>query len=35
VSVDTFQHIMPNVRPSLTDAMIEELHTDSLTYSRA
>jgi SpoVK/Ycf46/Vps4 family AAA+-type ATPase len=35
VTIDTFQHIMPNVRPSLTDAMIEELHTDSLTYSRA
>ena len=35
VTIDTFQHIMPNVRPSLTDAMIEELHNDSLTYSRA
>jgi SpoVK/Ycf46/Vps4 family AAA+-type ATPase len=35
VAIDTFQQIMPNIRPSLTDEMIEELHKDSLTYSRA
>lgn len=35
VTLDTFQKIMPNIRPSLTDEMIEELHKDSLTYSRA
>jgi SpoVK/Ycf46/Vps4 family AAA+-type ATPase len=35
VTLDTFRHNMPKVRPSLTDAMIEELHSDSITYSRA
>jgi len=35
VTIDTFRQIMPNIRPSLTDEMIEELHKDSLTYSRA
>jgi SpoVK/Ycf46/Vps4 family AAA+-type ATPase len=35
VTLDTFQRIMPKVRPSLTDEMIEELHSDSITYSRA
>ncbi len=35
VTLDTFQQIMPNIRPSLTDEMIEALHKDSLTYSRA
>ncbi len=35
VTLDTFRQIMPKVRPSLTDEMIEELHSDSLTYSRA
>ena len=35
VTIDTFQHIMPTVKPSLTDEMIEELHKDSVTYSRA
>jgi transitional endoplasmic reticulum ATPase len=35
VTVETFQHLTPNIRPSLTDEMIEELHTDRLTYSRA
>lgn len=35
VTIDTFQHIMPTIKPSLTDEMIEELHKDSVTYSRA
>jgi SpoVK/Ycf46/Vps4 family AAA+-type ATPase len=35
VTLSTFQQIMPKVRPSLTDEMIEELHSDSMTYSRA
>jgi SpoVK/Ycf46/Vps4 family AAA+-type ATPase len=35
VTLDTFQQIMPNIKPSLTDEMIKELHDDSQTYSRA
>ena len=35
VTLDTFQQILPKIRPSLTDEMIEELHKDSITYSRA
>jgi transitional endoplasmic reticulum ATPase len=35
VTVDTFLQIMPMIRPSLTDEMIEDLHKDSITYSRA
>jgi transitional endoplasmic reticulum ATPase len=35
VTLETFQQIMPKIRPSLTDEMIEELRSDSLTYSRA
>lgn len=35
VTIDTFQQILPTIRPSLTDEMIEELHKDSMTYSRA
>jgi transitional endoplasmic reticulum ATPase len=35
VTIDTFQQILPKVRPSLTAEMIEELHHDSITYSRA
>jgi SpoVK/Ycf46/Vps4 family AAA+-type ATPase len=35
VTLDTFVKIMPKIRPSLTDEMIEELHKDSITYSRA
>jgi SpoVK/Ycf46/Vps4 family AAA+-type ATPase len=35
VTIDTFLQIMPNLRPSLTNEMIEELHQDSITYSRA
>jgi SpoVK/Ycf46/Vps4 family AAA+-type ATPase len=34
VTLDTFVQIMPKIRPSLTDEMIEELHKDSITYSR-
>jgi SpoVK/Ycf46/Vps4 family AAA+-type ATPase len=35
VTVDTFHQILPKIRPSLTAEMIEELHHDSVTYSRA
>lgn len=35
VTLDTFLQIMPKIRSSLTDDMIEELHKDSITYSRA
>jgi SpoVK/Ycf46/Vps4 family AAA+-type ATPase len=35
VTMDTILQIMPKIRPSLTDEMIEELHKDSITYSRA
>jgi transitional endoplasmic reticulum ATPase len=35
VTLDTFVQIMPKIRPTLTDEMIEELHKDSITYSRA
>ena len=35
VTQETFVKIMPKIRPSLTDEMIEELHKDSITYSRA
>jgi transitional endoplasmic reticulum ATPase len=35
VTLDTFVKIMPKIRPSLTDEMIEELRKDSITYSRA
>jgi hypothetical protein len=35
VTVDTFHQILPKIRPSLTAEMIEELHHDSVIYSRA
>ena len=35
VTIDTILQMMPKIRPSLTDEMIEELHQDSMTYSRA
>jgi len=34
VSTNTFLHILPSIRPSLTDEIIEEFHKDSITYSR-
>ncbi len=34
VTTDTFIQIMPNIRPSLTDEIIEEFQKDSITYSR-
>ncbi len=34
VTTDTFIKIMPNIRPSLTDEIIEEFQKDSITYSR-
>jgi transitional endoplasmic reticulum ATPase len=34
VTTDTFVQIMPKIRPSLTDEIIEEFQKDSITYSR-
>ncbi len=34
VTTNTFIQIMPNIRPSLTDEIIEEFQKDSITYSR-
>jgi transitional endoplasmic reticulum ATPase len=34
VSVDTIMEIMPKIRPSLTDEIIEEFQKDCITYSR-
>jgi transitional endoplasmic reticulum ATPase len=34
VTTDTFMQIMPKLRPSLTDEIIEEFQKDSITYSR-
>jgi transitional endoplasmic reticulum ATPase len=34
VTTDTFIQIMTNIRPSLTDEIIEEFQKDSITYSR-
>jgi len=34
VTTDTFIQILPKIRPSLTDEIIEELQKDSITYSR-
>jgi len=34
VTTDTFIQIMPKLRPSLTDEIIEEFQKDSITYSR-
>ena len=34
VTTDTFIQIMPKLRPSLTDEIIEEFRKDSITYSR-
>lgn len=34
VTTDTFIQIMPNIRPSLTDEIIEEFQKDSITYAR-
>jgi len=34
VSTDTFIQILPKIRPSLTDEIIEEFQKDSITYSR-
>jgi SpoVK/Ycf46/Vps4 family AAA+-type ATPase len=35
VTTDTFIQILPNIRPSLSDEIIEEFQKDSITYSRA
>jgi transitional endoplasmic reticulum ATPase len=35
VTTDTFIHILPNIRPSLSDEITEEFQKDSITYSRA
>jgi len=34
VTTDTFIQIMPKIRPSLTDEIIEEFQKDSISYSR-
>ncbi len=34
VTTDTFVQILPNIRPSLSDEIIEEFQKDSITYSR-
>jgi SpoVK/Ycf46/Vps4 family AAA+-type ATPase len=34
VSTETIFEIMPKIRPSLTDEIIEEFEKDSITYSR-
>ncbi len=34
VTTDTFIEILPNIRPSLTEEVIEEFQKDSITYSR-
>jgi SpoVK/Ycf46/Vps4 family AAA+-type ATPase len=34
VTTDTFVHILPNIRPSLTDEIVEQFQKDSITYSR-
>jgi len=34
VTTDTFIQILPTIRPSLTDEIIEEFQKDSITYSR-
>lgn len=34
VTTDTFLHILPKIRPSLTDEIIEEFQKDSIAYSR-
>jgi SpoVK/Ycf46/Vps4 family AAA+-type ATPase len=34
VTAQTFIHIIPRVRPSLSDDVIEEFEKDSVTYSR-
>jgi transitional endoplasmic reticulum ATPase len=35
VTTDTFLQMMPRIRPSLTEGMIEDFQKDSVTYSRA
>jgi SpoVK/Ycf46/Vps4 family AAA+-type ATPase len=34
VTTDTFIEILPNIRSSLTDDIIEEFQKDSITFSR-
>lgn len=34
VTTDTFVQMLPNIRPSLTDEIIEEFQKDSITYAR-
>jgi transitional endoplasmic reticulum ATPase len=34
VTTETFTHILPNVRPSLSDTVIAEFEKDSISYSR-
>ena len=34
VTTDTFVHILPNIRPSLSDEIVEQFQKDSIAYSR-
>lgn len=35
VTTDTFLRMMPTIRPSLTEGMIEDFKKDSIAYARA
>jgi SpoVK/Ycf46/Vps4 family AAA+-type ATPase len=35
VTTDTFLQIIPRIRPSLTEEMVEDFHKDSIAYARA
>jgi len=35
VTTDTFLQMMPRIRPSLTEGMIEDFQKDSIAYARA
>lgn len=35
VTTDTFLRMMPAIRPSLTEGMIEDFKKDSIAYARA
>jgi hypothetical protein len=34
MTTETFRHIVPKIRPSLADEVIEEFRKDIITYSR-
>ena len=35
VTTDTFLHMIPTIRPSLTEGMIKDFEKDSIAYARA